>query len=52
MVNDMSLATDSTTRSKIKYLEADERLFPWEKLMLSALDSAETIDLDESDDPG
>ena len=38
-----------TTNSKIKYLEADERLFPWEELMARALDSVEIIDLDESD---
>ena len=41
-----------TTCSKIKYLEADERLFPWEELMASALDSVETLDLDKSDDSG
>ena len=39
-----------TTRSKIKYLEADERLFPWEELMSRALDSVETVNLDESDE--
>ena len=39
-----------TTRSKIKYLEADERLFPWEELMARALDSVETVDLDGSDE--
>ena len=36
-----------TTRSKIKYLEADERLYPWEELMAKALDLVEIIDLDE-----
>ena len=41
-----------TTCGKIKYLEADERLFPWEKLMARALDSVETLDLDKSDDSG
>ena len=39
-----------TTNSKIKYLEADERLFPWEELMARALDSVEIVDLDESDE--
>jgi len=38
-----------STSCKMKYLEADERLYPWEKLMLSALDSMETIDLDDLD---
>ena len=38
-----------STSSKIKYLEADERLYPWEELMSSALDSMETIDLDSLD---
>lgn len=37
------------TSCKIKYLEADERLYPWEELMSSALDSMETIDLDDLD---
>jgi len=37
------------TGCKIKYLEADERLYPWEELMSSALDSMETIDLDDLD---
>ena len=37
------------TSCKIKYLEADERLYPWEELMSSALDSMETIDLDNLD---
>ena len=37
------------TNCKIKYLEADERLYPWEELMSSALDSMETIDLDDLD---
>ena len=41
-----------TTCGKIKYLEADERLFPWEELMARALDSVETLDLDKSDDSG
>ena len=36
-----------TTRSKIKYLEADERLYPWEELMAKVLGSVEIIDLDE-----
>ena len=35
-----------TTRSKIKYLEADERLYPWAELMTQALEFVETIDLD------
>jgi len=39
-----------TTRSKIKYLEADERLYPWEELMVHALDSVEMIDLDGLDE--
>ena len=38
-----------STSCKIKYLEADERLYPWEELMSSALDSVETIDLDDLD---
>ena len=38
-----------TTRSKIKYLESDENLYPWEDLMSQALDSMETIDLDDLD---
>ena len=38
-----------TTRSKIKYLELDENLYPWEDLMSQALDSMETIDLDDLD---
>ena len=38
-----------STSCKIKYLEADERLYPWEELMSSALDSMETIDLDDLD---
>jgi len=38
-----------TTRSKIKYLESDESLYPWEDLMFQALDSMETIDLDDLD---
>jgi len=38
-----------TTRSKIKYLESDESLYPWEDLMSQALDSMETIDLDDLD---
>jgi len=37
------------TSCKIKYLEADERLYPWKKLMSSALGSMETIDLDDLD---
>ena len=37
------------TSCKIKYLEADERLYPWEELMSSALDSMETINLDDLD---
>jgi len=37
------------TGCKIKYLEADERLYPWEELMSSALDSMETINLDDLD---
>ena len=37
------------TNCKIKYLEADERLYPWEELKSSALDSVETIDLDDLD---
>ena len=37
------------TNCKIKYLEADERLYPWEELKSSALDSVETIDLDGLD---
>ena len=37
------------TSCKIRYLEADERLFPWEELMSSALDSMETINLDDLD---
>jgi thiamine biosynthesis protein ThiI len=36
-----------TTRSKKKYLESDERLYPWEKLMTQALASVETIYLDD-----
>ena len=36
-----------TTRSKIKYLEADERLYPWKELMAKVLGSVEIIDLDE-----
>ena len=35
-----------STNCKIKYLEADERLYSWEELKSSALDSIETIDLD------
>ena len=38
-----------STSCKMKFLEADERLYPWEELMLSALDSMETIDLDNLD---
>ena len=38
-----------STSCKMKYLEADERLYPWEELMSSALDSMETIDLDDLD---
>ena len=38
-----------STNCKIKYLEADERLYPWEELKSSALDSVETIDLDGLD---
>jgi len=38
-----------STSCKIKYLEADERLYPWEELMSSALDSMETINLDDLD---
>lgn len=38
-----------STSCKMKYLEADERLYPWEELMSSALDSLETIDLDDLD---
>ena len=41
-----------TTRSKIKYLEADERLYPWEELMANALNSVETINLDDLDESG
>jgi len=37
------------TGCKIKYLEADERRYPWEELMSSALDSMETINLDDLD---
>ena len=37
------------TSCKIKYLEADERLYPLEELMSSALDSMETINLDDLD---
>jgi len=37
------------TSCKVKYLEADERLYPWEELMSSALDSMETINLDDLD---
>ena len=36
-----------TTRSKKKYLESDERLYPWEELMTQALASVETINLDD-----
>ena len=36
-----------TTRSKIKYLELDEKLFPWEELMAHALTAVETINLDD-----
>jgi len=36
------------TRSKIEDLEADEALFPWEKLVEQALTSVEVIDLDRS----
>jgi thiamine biosynthesis protein ThiI len=35
-----------TTRSKVKYLELDEKLFPWEDLMAHALAAVETINLD------
>ena len=38
-----------STNCKIKYLEADERLYPWEELKSNALDSVETIDLDDLD---
>ncbi len=38
-----------STNCKIKYLEVDERLYPWEELKSSALDSVETIDLDDLD---
>ena len=38
-----------STSCKIKYLEADERFYPWEELMSSALDSMETINLDDLD---
>jgi len=38
-----------STSCKMKFLEADERLYPWEELMSSALDSMETIDLDDLD---
>lgn len=38
-----------STNCKIKYLEADERLYPWEELKSSALGSVETIDLDDLD---
>ena len=38
-----------STNCKIKYLEADERLYAWEELKSSALDSVETIDLDDLD---
>jgi len=38
-----------STSCKMKFLEADERLYPWEALMSSALDSMETIDLDNLD---
>ena len=37
------------THCKIKHLEADESLYPWEELMASALDSVETIYLDDLD---
>ena len=39
-----------TTRSKNKYLELDEKLYPWEELMAKALDMVETINLDDLDD--
>ena len=35
-------------RSRIEDLEADEALFPWEKLVEQALTSVEVIDLDRS----
>ena len=38
-----------STNCKIKYLEADERLYPWEELKSNALDSVETIHLDDLD---
>ena len=38
-----------STRCKIKYLEADERLYPWEELKSRALESLEMIDLDDLD---
>ena len=38
-----------STNCKIKYLEADERLYPWEQLKSNVLDSVETIDLDDLD---
>ena len=38
-----------STSCKIKYLESDESLYPWEDLMSQALDSMETIDLDDLD---
>jgi len=38
-----------TTRSKNKYLELDEKLYPWEELMAKALDMVETIHLDDLD---
>ena len=38
-----------STSCKMKFLEADERLYPWEELMSSALDSMETINLDDLD---
>ena len=41
-----------TTRSKVKYLEADENLYPWEELMRKALGLVETIDLDCLNKPG
>ena len=36
-----------TTRGKIKYLELDEKLYPWEELMAQALASVEVINLGE-----
>ena len=38
-----------TTCSKIKDLEYDEKRFPWKELMIHALDSVGTVDLDALD---